>query len=305
MTSAAMHDYAHTDTMWSVGAETSTRTDSGTHCLTMGQELMEWSDLDTLIYSWHISGALFQGKQGFLSTVSPMFRDIEQLVMEHFFTQPQQGTGRQFTDANFSKDPLLMKLDELASLPLGWEYGKGRATLPDVSQVAREIYRRLAPLRLQVDAFPCADGALHLVFYAGLRSVELRIEADQTIDLSMEEKRGYYFEEIVTQEGVPKHEITNQVLHLLYTQELSQWESLDSFTPGITINERVNLAVHDLVTQATEPEYRWWKQSAFGCPTRRYANILTTTTQTLWENPSSTGKSPLVKFSQNPSSFLL
>ena len=258
MTSVAMRDYAHADVMWGVGADTSTRIDSDTRCLTMGQALIERPDLDTLV-----DGTLLQREQGSLTPIGPILRDIEQFVVAYFSAQLRQGMGRQFTDADFGADPVLAKLDELASLPLGWEYGKGRATLPHVSQMARAIYRDLAPFQLQADAFPCADGSLHLVFYAGLRSVELRIEADRTIDLSMEEKRGDYFEELMSREDISKHEITNQVLHLLYHQELFQWESSDSLIHGTMIAERANLTVHALPTQATEPAYHWWKQTVF------------------------------------------
>ena len=119
MTSVAMRDYAHADVMWGVGADTSTRIDSDTRCPTMGQALIERSDLDTLVHSWHIDGILLQREQGSLTPIGPILRDIEQFVVAYFSAQLRQGMGRQFTDADFGEDPVLAKLDELAT-PASW-----------------------------------------------------------------------------------------------------------------------------------------------------------------------------------------
>lgn len=153
-------------------------------------------------------------------------------------------------------DPVLTKLQELAELPLGWDYGEGRPTLPHVYQTARALYQALAPFQLKADAFPCPDGSLYLVFYVGLRSVEIRIWADETIDLSVEEDLGKHVKELVSREDISEHEAKNQVIYqviyLLLGQELFQWESSGSFIPDTTISNSLGFAVHSLPTQAME-----------------------------------------------------
>ena len=149
-------------------------------------------------------------------------------------------------------DPVLTKLQELAELPPGWDYGEGRPTLPYVYQTARAFYQALAPFQLKADAFPCPDGSLYLVFYVGLRSVEIRIWADETIDLSVEEDMGKHVKELVSREDISEHEAKNQVIYLLLGQELFQWESSGSFIPDTTISNSLGFAVHSLPTQATE-----------------------------------------------------
>ena len=149
-------------------------------------------------------------------------------------------------------DPVLTKLQELAELPPGWDYGEGRPTLPYVYQTARAFYQALASLQLKADAFPCPDGSLYLVFYVGLRSVEIRIWADETIDLSVEEDMGKHVKELVSREDISEHEAKNQVIYLLLGQEPFQWESSGSFIPDTTISNSPGFAVHSLPTQATE-----------------------------------------------------
>lgn len=151
-------------------------------------------------------------------------------------------------------DPLLKKLDEFANLPIGWEYGEGGPTLPHVSQIARSIYQDSTLFQFKADAFPCADGSLHLVFYADDRSAEVQIETDGVIDLCMEEKRNGRFVEVESPENVPRHEVIPQVADFLL-QELSQWDSFGLSIQGTMTTRSVNLIARASRTRIMGPGY--------------------------------------------------
>ena len=152
-------------------------------------------------------------------------------------------------------DPLLAKLQKLAHLPDGWEYGKGKPTHPHVYKVACSIYQRLASsLWLQADAFPCADGSLYLVFYSGQRCVEIRIWAHGGIDLSVEEGFGQDFQELLEKEDVSLDEIEKVVFSFLI-QGSNQWHLSDSSTHSITTCDVFDSAALVLAIPAMEQEY--------------------------------------------------
>ena len=150
-------------------------------------------------------------------------------------------------------DPLLAKLQELAHLPYGWEYGKGKPTLPHVHKTAGSIYRRLASLQLQVDAFPCADGSLYLVFYSGQRCVEIRIWAHGGIDLSVEEGIGQDVQELLEKEDISLDGIEKAVFSFLL-QGPNQWHLSGSSTQSITICGALDSSALVLTTPVMEPE---------------------------------------------------
>ena len=254
-------DYARRFTMGQLwGADISTRDDDYARRFTMGQLWGDRYGSNNLTHvSRDIRGLPTQKEQELIAQTEPThWGSIARLFSAYLSSRVRKVIFEKFTESDFVDDPVLAKLDELATLPLGWEYGKGKPTLPHVSQTARAIYRDLFPCQLQADAFPCADGSLHLVFYAGLRSVEIYIGADKTIDLSMEEDRGGRFEELMSQEDISEHEAKNQIIYLLLLdQELFQWEPSDSFTRDTTIDEKSNLTAHALTTQAMEPAYHW------------------------------------------------
>ena len=263
MTSIATHhdtDHVHVrelwDEVWNAEIDTSTQADSNTYYPITGWTLEESPDFNTSTYLWHMNETLLKEELGGILVPHPVLLDVKRFVIAQLCTYLRPLLDKQLTDADFNEDPLLAKLDELANLPFGWEYGEGRPTLPFLSEVAREIYQTLAPFEFEADAFPAADGSLHLVFYSGSRSVELRLEADRTIDLSLEEKIGRYFEEIRSQDNISKREAINQVFYFLH-RELLQWESSDSFIHGITITAKVNLTAPALSIPPTIPEYRW------------------------------------------------
>ena len=89
-------------------------------------------------------------------------------------------------------DPLLAKLQKLANLPEGWEFGRGIPVRPEVIFTAQKIYRLAAKLPLEVDAFPWANGSLSLAFYAGDICVEVNIYGD-TYDIEVEIGKGPNF----------------------------------------------------------------------------------------------------------------
>ena len=182
--------------------------------------------------------------------------------------------------AESASDPVLNKLQELAALPHGWEYGEGRPTLPHVYSTARAFYEDLACFRFKADAFPCADGSLYLVFYKGSLSVELCFWADRTIDLNVEKDSSGAVEELESQENISLAKARHQVVQIL-AQELFQWESSGSSTPDTMIATEADFAVHALATQATEPEFRSLTLAAYPKQQHRFVGILSNTTQVL------------------------
>ena len=174
-------------------------------------------------------------------------------------------------------DPVLSKLQELAALPYGWEYGEGRPTLPHIYETARTCYRALAPYQFKADAFPCADGSLYLVFYKGLLSVELCFWADGTIDLNVEKDSDDAVEELESQENISLAYAMHQVIQVL-VQERSQWDSSDSFILGTMTVTEVDFAARAFRTQATEPEYRLLTRTAYPAQQLHSAGILPDTT---------------------------
>ena len=112
-----------------------------------------------------------------------------------------------------SFDFLLKKLHELTQLPQGWDYGDGGPTLRHVYDTACRIAQNVAflgSLGLKANAFPCSDGSVYVVFYAKKQCLEIRIWADRTIDLSVEEGTGQDFQEIVEMENVSMDDIIHQ-----------------------------------------------------------------------------------------------
>ena len=152
-------------------------------------------------------------------------------------------------------DPVLKKLDELAALPYGWEYGKGRPTLPAIHEVACALYRGLAHYHLEADAFPCADGSLYLVFYAGALSVQVEFWSDGTIDVTTEAGYGDEIKELASPENVSLTYARNLVVQTL-VQESASWQPSGSFTHGITIGGKAISAAHVLHHQVMAPAYQ-------------------------------------------------
>ena len=168
-------------------------------------------------------------------------------------------------------DPLLSRLNELANLPMGWEYGDGVPTLPYVYAIAQSLYSQLAFLRLQADAFPCTDGSLYMVFYADTKSVEIRIEVDGTLGLSLEEGQGPDFQEVLPIESASLDDVIYYVA--LLAQESDSWNILDSFIPN-TMTARPNASVAPaLGILVTEPEYHSSRLYASESVAHRYAYI--------------------------------
>lgn len=152
-------------------------------------------------------------------------------------------------------DPLLITLQELATLPYGWRYGEGIPPQQTAIQIAKEIYLRLADFRLQADAFPSADGSLSLVFYADKKSVEINISKDGNIDLSIEEGEGFDFEEIENMPDVSTQEAIYQVTLLVRKSYTWNWSGFS--IQENTINDQSVSEVPVSLIRAMEQESRW------------------------------------------------
>ena len=166
--------------------------------------------------------------------------------------------------------PLLLKLRELAELPEGWQYGEGIPPLEQVIQTAEEIYNKLSFFQFQVDAFPGLDGSLSLVFYSDQRCVEIDISQDGKLNLSMEDGKGYEYEEIESIPDASFQDVMNQVTHLDGNTQL--WNSLGYSTLDILIDNPDVSEAHVLQTQVTGQVYQLWKFNAFESDQRPLAN---------------------------------
>lgn len=163
--------------------------------------------------------------------------------------------------SNQPVDPLLVQLQDLAALPVGWEYGDGVPTRPQVQGTARDIYQQFAHLELKANAFPCPDGSLYLVFYAEARCVEIRIWTDGTLGLSVGEGKGSDFQELEDIENASMDDVIHHVT-LLARKVRYPWASFDSSIPDIMIRCSNASSSPALPTRATEQESRWLIQNA-------------------------------------------
>ncbi len=179
-----------------------------------------------------------------------------------------------------STDPLLAKLQELADLPDGWRFGEGIPPQPHALDKARAIYRRLAFLRLKADVFPSADGAVCLVFYAGERCVEIQVSQTGTLDVCVEEGKGFDFQEI---RNIPDAAMAKAVEEgRKLAQRLDTWHLSGSFIRENTTQILNVSAVHASRIQATGQAYRLLMWNAFKNTPGPYvvtSNTITTASQ--------------------------
>lgn len=134
---------------------------------------------------------------------------------------------------NVVDDPLLAKLDDLANLPKGWEFGRGVPVRPEVIRTAQEIYGHFnAKFHLEADAFPWANGSLSLAFYAGNMCVEINIYGD-TYDVDVEKGKGPNFGEVKHIPDASMEDVNNEIIHIVLE---SAWHLSESSIQDTTIN---------------------------------------------------------------------
>ena len=146
--------------------------------------------------------------------------------------------------AESTSDPLLTKLDKLASLPAGWHYGDGSPTRHEVTTTAISLYHQMAKFGLKADAFPWPNGSLSLVFYSGDMCVEINIHSQDEWDLIVEKGYGFEYDEIHDVSDASLEDIERAITTIMEPQ----WYSPESFIENFTI---MNLGDSGLVVLPT------------------------------------------------------
>ena len=133
--------------------------------------------------------------------------------------------------AGGTSDPLLTKLERLASLPEGWHYGDGSPTRHEITITAIDLYHQMAKYGLKADAFPWPNGSLSLVYYNGDMCVEIDIHSKDEWDLIVEKGYGFEYDEIHEVSDASFEDIEQAITSIMEPL----WYSPESFIKNFTI----------------------------------------------------------------------
>lgn len=206
--------------------------------------------------------------------------------------------------ASAGDDPnyILKRLSDLSRLPEGWEFGKGIPPLPMVLRKAVFLCVYFRCTEIKMDAFPCSDGSLYFVLYRGSNSLEIRLEADESVDFTFETEEVAGTNEVYTCESATLMDISRWAVFLdadwilprlpqVEVRELIQlWDTLDSSIPSTMIKREDVSAAPASAIPAMEAESPLLKSLALSeSPVQSAPTFVDTTSRSLAFPPSSGG----------------
>jgi hypothetical protein len=111
---------------------------------------------------------------------------------------------------------LTKKLDQMASLPVGFSHGEGFPVTRASISVAQQFVRWASDQAVEADVFPNLDGGCAVAFYKDALKVEVSISPDgNRFDLRIEHGIGLQFENLTEpRENVSRAEIQEIILAL-------------------------------------------------------------------------------------------
>lgn len=154
-----------------------------------------------------------------------------------------------------SMDRTKKKIEEIRELPPGWRYGQGVKFDERVIKAALELNETAKELLLfETDVFPSENGGLLLAIYYDDYHLELMIDQNVLIDISVN-RDDHEIEEV---EGQTLEQVKNAIKKF----RKLVWKQLDSFTREITIGDWDDSKVRLLPIQVMVPEYLYLTKSA-------------------------------------------
>jgi len=111
---------------------------------------------------------------------------------------------------------LTKKLDQMASLPVGFSHGEGLPVTRASISAAQQFVRWASDQAVDADVFPNLDGGCAVAFYKDALRVEASISPDgNRFDLRIEHGIGLQFENLIEpRENVSRTDIGNILLEL-------------------------------------------------------------------------------------------
>ncbi|MFH0824025.1 MAG: hypothetical protein V2B18_14845 [Pseudomonadota bacterium] len=88
------------------------------------------------------------------------------------------------------------KITSFGSLPEGWDFGLGGPAPLSVRECAISIHQQGTELGLMSDSFPGTGGEIYVAFYRGADTLEIRVNLDLSLNVSLERGIGVDFEEL-------------------------------------------------------------------------------------------------------------
>jgi hypothetical protein len=108
---------------------------------------------------------------------------------------------------------IIDKIRSFGSLPEGWDFGIGDPAPNEVIESAIVLYRKGTIMGLRADAFPGTGGAVYVAFYKGIDTLEVCINPDVSVTITVERGIGMDFEELDYKEGLTFLETIDYLNH--------------------------------------------------------------------------------------------
>lgn len=124
------------------------------------------------------------------------------------------------------------EIDELGRLPAGWCYGEGVPIPKSILYRAKQVAYLGVELGLPVSAFPGLDGSASLAFYGIRDTLQIEVNQDGTVDLSLERGYGFDFEVVLEDKNVSLARLENELT-------LLSWNTFVQSTHGSLIEIQV------------------------------------------------------------------
>lgn len=100
------------------------------------------------------------------------------------------------------RSTVIDKIMSFGLLPEGWDFGIGKAAPQNVIELATKLYEHGSRIGLMADAFPGTGGEIYVAFYKDNDTVELCVNLDLSLIITLERGVGVDFEELDYIEGV-------------------------------------------------------------------------------------------------------
>jgi hypothetical protein len=88
------------------------------------------------------------------------------------------------------------KIKNFGYLPDGWDFGIGHAAPPAVVKRAIRLHQQGRRYGLKTDAFPGTGGEIYVVFYKSKDALEIRVNLDLSLDMTLERGIGIEYDEL-------------------------------------------------------------------------------------------------------------
>jgi len=123
-------------------------------------------------------------------------------------------------------DSIIEELESFSKLEEGWSYGEGGPIPFKVIEIAKKVYKVGSYHINSVNVFPGTDGSILVVFYKEDISIEVVINKDLSLDLTLEKGIGFDYNILLEEYDVRLTRIEN----ILRKYKNYEWMSSGFFT---------------------------------------------------------------------------